>query len=399
MKFLESKTLPVQALALLCSGHFYSHFAMLCIAPMFLLMSADMKVSFTELGALISVMAFSTGVGQIPMGYLVDRIGGCRVLIFGVGLMSVCFLISGMIGTYWLIFFAFGLAGIGNSVFHPADYEMLNSLLNKSVFAHGVSLHMFSGYMGWAAAYAVMLPMANFIGWQNALAVVGVLGLLLTLFLISRKNVLEVKSSLELSLGNQLKSKVELKKALRFIFSAPLVNMFLFFSLTAIGIAGLMSFSVVALVSYHAIDEYFASLSTTLHLVSCALGVLIGGWIANCIKHQEFITAVSIATMSACVAGLAFSGVDFWFIFLMMIAGGLAYGISSPSRDVLVKKVSPKEMTGLAFGFTSTGFSIGNLVGPIFAGWIMDSGRPEFFFLAIALIIAISIITLIKARI
>jgi len=388
-----------QIIGLLCTGHLYSHFVMLCVPPMFLIMEADLGVGFAMLGLLVSVMALTTGFGQIPMGFLVDRFGGRVILTLGIGLMSVCLIAAGASGTYWVIFFAFGIAGIGNSVFHPADYAILTARLDDSVFGRAISLHMFSGYMGWAVAYAVMLPMANLIGWRQSLMAVGIFGALITLLMVVRAGILDDTSADAVARRKQNSAGTDFKEGMSVIASMPMIMMFLFFSFTAIGGAGLMSFSVVALVNHHGVDEYLAAASTTMHLVGCAGGVLLGGWLADAAKRHNLVTSAAIAVMALCVASLSFGGQAFWFIAAMMVSSGIAYGISSPSRDVLVKSATPEGMAGVTFGFTSTGLSVGNLVGPVLCGWLMDIGKPEYFFIGIAGIIAISIITVLATRV
>ncbi len=184
-----------RVVGLLCTGHLYSHFVMLCVPPMFLVMEASLGVGFTMLGLLVSIMALTTGFGQIPMGFLVDRFGGRIILILGIGLMAFCLIIAGLSGSFWIIFVAFGFAGIGNSVFHPADYAILTARLDNTLFGRAISLHMFSGYIGWAVAYAVMLPMANIIGWEMSLILVGLIGLFITALMFFRSEILEDRGS------------------------------------------------------------------------------------------------------------------------------------------------------------------------------------------------------------
>ncbi len=388
-----------RVVGLLCTGHLYSHFVMLCVPPMFLVMEASLGVGFTMLGLLVSIMALTTGFGQIPMGFLVDRFGGRIILILGIGLMAVCLIIAGLSGSFWIIFVAFGFAGIGNSVFHPADYAILTARLDNTLFGRAISLHMFSGYIGWAVAYAVMLPMANIIGWEMSLILVGLIGLFITALMFFRSEILEDRGSSNFRTTRGDDRQVILKEGISVMTSFPMVMMFLFFSLTAIGGAGLMSFAVVALVNYHGIDEYFAAGSTTAHLVGCALGVLLGGWLADTVKKHNFVTATAIALMALCIASITFTGVGFWYVAGLMTLSGFAYGLSSPSRDVLVKRATPPGMVGVSFGFTSTGLSVGNLLGPVLFGFLIDSGRTEFFFLFVAGIIALSIVTVLATRV
>jgi len=63
----------------------------------------------------------------------------------------------------------------------------------------------------------------------------------------------------------------------------------------------------------------------------------------------------------------------------IMVIGALAIagfmtGLVFPSRDMLVRSVTPKGSSGKAFGFVNSGFSYGWFFGPILFGWIMDAG-------------------------
>lgn len=387
-------------ISLLCAGHLYSHFVMLCLQPMFLIMQADLGVSFAKLGALVSIMAVTTGFGQIPMGFLVDKIGGRSILLAGIGLMSVSLLAAGFVESYWALFVLFGLAGIGNAVFHPADYAILSARLPSSIFGRAVSAHTFTGYIGWALAAAIMLPLAAWAGWRTALVLVGIAGVLITFLMVLRSSVLDDRAALAQRESTNAGSpqSPNWRQGVSVMMSAPMIMMFLFFSLTAIGTAGLMSFSVVALVTHHGIDKFLAAGLLTAHLVGSAGGVLLGGWLADSSRRHNLVTSLAIIAMAILIAILAVPALTATVIALILVSAGIAYGISSPSRDVIVKRSTPASSTGVAFGFTSAGLSVGNFLGPIICGYLMDVGRPDIFFLGLAAIIGFSIVTVIFTR-
>ena len=59
-------------LGLVSTGHFFSHFVMLSLPPLFLLIKPELNISFTALGGIVSAFAATTAIGQIPAGILVD---------------------------------------------------------------------------------------------------------------------------------------------------------------------------------------------------------------------------------------------------------------------------------------------------------------------------------------
>ena len=74
---------------------------------------------------------------------------------------------------------------------------------------------------------------------------------------------------------------------------------------------------------------------------------------------------------------------------------GLCVGATYPSRDMLVRAVTPPDAYGRVFGFVSIGFNIGASIAPIIYGMLMDHGQPRAVFLlsAAVSIICISTVT------
>ena len=67
------------------------------------------------------------------------------------------------------------LAGIGNGVFHPVDYTLLNRKVHSSRLGHAFSVHGITGSLGWALAPAMLVPLALAYGWRVALMCAGAL--------------------------------------------------------------------------------------------------------------------------------------------------------------------------------------------------------------------------------
>jgi MFS transporter, FSR family, fosmidomycin resistance protein len=63
-----------------------------------------------------------------------------------------------------------------------------------------------------------------------------------------------------------------------------------------------------------------------------------------------------------------------------------------PSRDMIVRAVTPPGSFGKVFGFITTGFHIGGMVAPLIFGQLLDRGHPQavFFFIAACALVAIA---------
>ena len=65
----------------------------------------------------------------------------------------------------------------------------------------------------------------------------------------------------------------------------------------------------------------------------------------------------------------------------------------SPSRDMIVREVTPPGSFGKVFGFVSTGFNLGGMVAPLLYGWLMDQGEPRAIFMIVTGFILLALVT------
>jgi hypothetical protein len=128
-------------IALIGTGHFLSHFYMLCLPPLFIAWRAEFEVSFAELGLAIALMSAVTAALQTPVGFLVDRHGARPFLVGGTLLMALSISAMAFAPGYWAILLLAITSGIGNSVIHPADYAILGASIDKSRIGRAFALH------------------------------------------------------------------------------------------------------------------------------------------------------------------------------------------------------------------------------------------------------------------
>src|SRR3546814_4769579 len=87
--------------------------------------------------------------------------------------------------------------------------------------------------------------------------------------------------------------------------------------------------------------------------------------------------ALPILLTAAAVLVVGSVALPLWALVALMVAQGTAQGIIMPSRDMLVRSVTPPGAMGKVFGFVSTGFSIGGIVSPLLFGYLLDHGQDR----------------------
>src|SRR5688500_10549314 len=143
-----------------------SHFFQLLLAPLFPFIKADLGVSYAALGFLVALFYAISGLVQPLAGFVVDRYGARSVLLGGVGLLILGTLIQATAGSYAMLALGAALGGLGNSVFHPADFAILNARVSAPRLGYAFSAHGMVGYVGYAVAPVFSVAIGAAFGWQ-----------------------------------------------------------------------------------------------------------------------------------------------------------------------------------------------------------------------------------------
>ena len=125
----------------------------------------------------MAVFSGTTGLTQIPFGFLVDRFGAKFILIAGLAVEGIAFSCMGFAPGYPFLVALMFLAGAANGVYHPADYAILSASVSKTRMGRAFSLHTFGGYAGFAVAGPVIIFLNSTIGWSLGLLICGVAGI------------------------------------------------------------------------------------------------------------------------------------------------------------------------------------------------------------------------------
>jgi FSR family fosmidomycin resistance protein-like MFS transporter len=388
----------VQVLALIGSGHAVSHFYLLALPPLFPLLRQELGASYTELGLLVTLLNVSTGMAQVPAGYLVDRFGARRLLLLGLAIMGLAMGALGFAPSYWLMLVLVAIAGIGNSVFHPADYAVLSASVDRGWLGRAFSIHTFSGNLGFMLAPATMIALTALLGWRGALIASGGLAFVVLCAMLAGSGVLRDEAAGARREGER---PSERPAGGGLLLSSPLLLLFLFYVLSATFTSGVQSFSVTALHGFWGTDLAIANLILTAFLVASAGGVLLGGLLADRTERYVLVTvsAFGAAALLMLVVGLVPLPAALMLALFALI--GLIQGSVRTSRDMMVRTVTPPGSTGRVFAFVMTGLNVGAAITPVLFGLLLDLGEPQLVFLLLSafLVAGAGVIVLAQASI
>src|SRR5579864_2427708 len=173
-----------RAIAVVSAAHFVNHFHNLVLPPLFPFLKAALGIGFVELGFALTVANILSVAAQLPVGFLVDRLGSRRMLVLGLVVSALAFIFFGLDPSYPRLLIAMAFLGLANSVFHPADYALLSAQIAPARVGRAFSIHTFSGFLGNAIAPVTILPIAMSFGLTFALFAAGSVALIAALPLV-----------------------------------------------------------------------------------------------------------------------------------------------------------------------------------------------------------------------
>jgi len=378
----------VRAVALVSAGHFFSHFYMLLLPPLFPLLRDVYGVGFTELGLAITAFSVTTGITQAPVGFLVDRYGARAILVGGILLESAAIALVGVFPVYGALIALMAAAGLANAVYHPADYAILSASVDGSRMGRAFSVHTFSGYLGSAVAPAAMIFAASLVGWQAALAVFGAAGAAVAVLIASSSGALHEASS-----DPRVHAHHAGPTGMRLLLSLPILMGLLFFAGISTAYHGVADFTVSVLEVGRGIPLTTGAAVLSAYLFAAPAGVLIGGWVADHTRRHEQFVAGCFVVIGVAFLGVAALDLGVLAMGVVFAVAGLFNGLIAPSRDMLIRSVTPPRDMGKVFGFVSVGYNVGGIFAPLVFGWILDHAAPHLVFHGVALVSLLTVAT------
>jgi MFS family permease len=365
-----------QVIGLVALAHGTSHFFHLLIPPLFPFLMRDFGLGYAQVGFLVTVFFVISGAGQAAAGFVVDRIGARPVLLFGVGTLALSGVALGLAPNYAALVLAAAIAGVGNAVFHPTDFTLLNRRVSQPRLGHAFSMHGLAGNVGWALAPITLFPLAQWQGWQFAAFVAAAVGAVVGLLLWWQRDLLgDVARSTVVEPVREAAGKVR-PEVFGFLRSRAvwLCFLFFFFSTGAVGI--LQTYAPALLGKVYGVDLAFATSCLTAYLIGSAGGMVAGGFAAARVARSERVIALALAAAAVMASAIASGMLTPWTVLVAMAVMGCGVGFAGPSRDLLVRKAATQRFGrasyGRVYGFVYSGLDVGLAISPLIFGPLLD---------------------------
>lgn len=367
-------------------AHASSHFSHLLLPVMFPVFMKEFGWSFSELGLMSTVFFVVSGFGQASAGFVVDRLGARPVMWASVAMFVLACLVAASANSYSGMLLAAVLAGLGNCAFHPVDFTILNQRVSTPRLGYAFSVHGLTGNLGWAAAPIFLMGITALAGWRAAYIAAALLYAGILTLLVLRKDLLQTTQRPKAAPGHAGESDLAFMRL-------PVVWWcFAFFLLSTMTLAVVQNFSVPILKALQDVSLETASMTLTAYMLCGALGMLMGGFVAaRYPRWSDRVVASCMTVAAACMALCASGLLGATGTLVVLAATGFAVGVGGPSRDLMIKKATPKGATGRVYGLVYSGLDVGFALSPLMFGVFMDRGWYAATLLGAALVLLLSV--------
>ncbi|WP_289184402.1 MFS transporter [uncultured Parasutterella sp.] len=329
----------ILAIFLVSIAHASSHFYHLVIPSLFPWILPHFNLNYLQGGTLVSTFFVTSALGQSATGFLVDKIGPRLSMYLGLICLASSAFVLGLADNVPMLFAASILAGLGNSVFHPADYSLMNYNISQRYLGHAFAWHNITGNIGWAICPFFMVLMAENVGWREAAFAASSVALIVLGFQLFFRDVFSIDQSSKKFVSEEKDSG----GAFSFLAVPSVWMCFFFFFFTSGAFGVLQSFSQSIFRNAYGLNLAGASAALTAYLI------------------------------------------------------GAGTGVAAPSRDIMIRSATVAKLGqrsfGRVYGFTYCGMDVGQSLSPLVFGPLLDKGMFSLVLFGVAALQTAAIFT------
>ena len=362
-------------------------------SPLVVIWANRFQVDYAAIGLIMAVTAVASAVSVVPVGVLTDRMPARRVLIAGLSVVSLSTVGFGLAQSYAQLLVCAVLAGLGNSVFHPCGYKIISAAVPGSVAGPRIQHPHLCRPCGLRAGPALVGLAILYWNWRDALILLARSGLPSACLMLVNRRALDD--------GHAVPARPDPAEddGARLLLSPAILMCFHLFPVHDGRLPGASTASCRRpLFEHRGIPETQGTFALTVFFGFSALGILAGGIVADRTTRHGRTAASGFVVAATCIFLIGDGGVGTAAIFGLIALAGLGAGIVTPSRDLIVRKLTPAAQTGKVFAFMTLAMDAGSFVAPPVFGFLMDEGHTVWLFRLAAAMLLLSILTVTATR-
>jgi MFS family permease len=363
-------------------AHAAHHFLTALPEPLLPAIRDEFKLNYTQASLVPSAFAISGATGQLPAGWLADRVGPKLLIAVGTIGVAIAGILVGFSRSFMMLVSFLLLMGLTSGGYHPAATPLISASVKPQQRGRVLGLHLIGGNSSFFLAPLIAGAVSGIWGWRGAFFTLAIptiiFGVIFYLHLSRKSSEAHVAG---------VKQKIRAENPPQPGYKRRLIAF-----LTMIIIGGGASMSILSLVTLYMTDVLGASNEMAASLLSIVFSSglwagPLGGYLA------DKLGSVKIVIITGIVSGLIIYALNFvtlgFSLYLVLFLQGLNMAIRMPVTEVFVMSQTPARNRSTIFGiYYSTMQYTGAIFTPL-GGHIIDRWGFHFCFTATAIVITV----------
>jgi MFS transporter, FSR family, fosmidomycin resistance protein len=389
-------------------GHAYTHWFPSTFYLLLPLIKDELKLSYTEMGLLITTRFVFSTAANFPSGMLVDVLRRRELLMtIALAWVGLPYLFAGLSTNYNVLLLCMALIGTGNNLWHPAAISVLSDIYpNKKGWAMG--WHASAANVGDAVGPFLTGILLSWMTWRSILMVSFVPGLALGVLIwwmlgeasrrAAAKEAKNAANGEERKQEGRMSVKVYLTGLGKLLINPQVFILSLINGVRSLTQNGLSTFLPSFLMQVQHLSPWLSGIYMTVIQVAGIVAAPISGHASDRYGRKKVTTAALFST-SIAVFLLAILDVPWLFVVFLGVVGFFLYSLR-PVLFAWTMEIAPKELGGSAIGIQFTFQSALAAVAPLAGGWIADKWglMATFYFLAATVLLSNLLVIFVKEQ-
>jgi len=345
----------------------------------------DLGLSYTQVGVVLSSFAITSGISQLPAGWLADRFGPRVLVAISVSGVAVIGLLIGFSQSYVTLIVFLVIAAIIGGGYHPASATAISASVPREHLGRALGFHLIGGSSAFWVVPLLATPIAVAWGWRGSYITLAIPAIILGIVLY-----ILIGRMRQSQTGKQKTPDSETPTVhVRF----PWRKLLPFFLMSVA--TGTMIQSVVAYFSLYAVDQLGVAEATAAVLVAItpAVGLFVaplGGYLSDRVGGVPVLLAVSFLSAPLIyLIGVVPNIIA--FIAVMIVIGILSY-TRGPTSEAYIIGHTPEHRRSTILGvYFFASAEVSGLLTPV-VGNLIDRVGFESSFTIVSITLAVIVV-------
>ena len=357
-------------LPLFVLAHFGHHVVGASLRPLLPMIRNDLNLSYTQAGFVLSAFSVTSGISQLPAGWLADRFGVRMAVLIGISGVAVAGLMIGLSHSYVALIAFLVLAAILGGGYHPAASAAVSASVSPENRGKALGIHLIGGSSAFWVVPLLAAPIAVAWEWRSSFVVLSIpamiLGIALYILIGRRTQVQRAEPQNDNNGLPALPARIQWRKL------AP----FLLMSVAT----GTMVQSVSGYLSLFAVDYLGVSEATAARLIAVTplVGLFaapMGGYLSD--RFGSVPVLIVVSCLAAPLIYLIGVVPNVAMLVVVMVAIGLVSNTRMPTSESYIFGNIPAHRRATILGFYFfAGAEAAGLLTPV-VGYLID--EIEFY--------------------